>query len=443
MLYCFLDTNIFIQCQEIRDIDWKAELGASEICLVIAPVVFEELDVFKDNHKNRRKRDRARRSIELVESILDSPHRLVRDGVFLDIAPDLYRMEFGAYNLSPEYNDDRLVASAIGWSHQHSDDDLILVSHDSGPRMKARQRELQVKKLSEKYRLPDQLDPRDKEIRELKSKLAQIENAQPKLQLGFRDSMGKLVNFLHASNDFSQALISDAELNAIIETKQGELQYVRQEQSIESDRLSSLAVFASLSKFVTNSQIDEYYRQLEVYLEGYRDYLLDESLASIFPHRSIEVHLVLQNAGSTPAQNVEVRLDVQGCSEILLQVPEVPPYEPSPPAKPEPRLPFDFGPYDRSILPYLGYGIHNNDIDLGPPWEEWTRETDSSGTAWFEYKIAKLPHHRNCDIEEIYLMFYKDNDFPETVTIDYEVTADNMVDMLAGSLTVIVNKDTP
>jgi len=40
-------------------------------------------------------------------------------------------------------------------------------------------------------------------------------------------------------------------------------------------------------------------------------------------------------------------------------------------------------------------------------------------------------------------MFYKDNEFPETVTIEYEVTADNTVNMLAGNLTVVVSKEPP
>lgn len=443
MLYCFLDTNIFIHCKDIQDIDWKAELGASAVCLVIAPVVFEELDEFKDNHKDDRKRNRARRAINFLESVLDSSDKVMREGVSLGYAEELQSIEFSIYNLNANNNDDRLVASAICWSHKHSDDEIVLVSHDSGPRMKAKRIGLAAKKLSDKCSLPDQRDPRDKEIRELKSQLARIENAQPKLQLGFRDSNGQLISFLRTSNDFSRSLISDAELDDLIALQCENLQSMRQDQPIANDRLSAFSVTAFTAKVITSSQIEEYKRELDEYPEHLRTYLLDKSLAHVFTHRSVQLNLVLMNEGSTPAQNIEISLDFRGSSEVLIQVPEIPPIEPRPPAKPEPRSLLDFHASDRSILPYLDHRLHGNNIDVGPPGEEWNRATDISGAARFEYGIAKLPHHKSCDIEEIYLMFYNECEFPETVAIKYEVTADNMVDMLTGELTVIVHQSSP
>ncbi|MCY4540763.1 MAG: PIN domain-containing protein [Chloroflexi bacterium] len=443
MRYCFLDTNIFIHCQDIKDIDWQSELGVSEICLVIAPVVFEELDVFKDDPRNNRKRNRARSAINFLETVLDSPDQTVRDGVTLEYAEEMPAIEFGIYNLNSNNNDDRLVASAICWSQTHVNSELILVSHDSGPRIKAKQRGLHARELTDKYKLPDQLDPRDKEIREFKSKLAQIENAQPKLQLGFWDSMGKLVTYLHASNDFSKSLISESELEDLLQTERDKSQYVPIAQPIDNDQLPVFSTLATFRKTVTNSQIDEYYRNVDDFLERYREYLVDISLARVFPHRSILLNLVLMNEGSIPAQNVEIRLDVEGSSKVLLQVPEAPPYEPSPPAKPEPRSLFDFGAYDRNLLPYLGHGIHGNNIDLGPPWEEWTREEDSSGLSWYEYGIKKIQHHRSRDMEPLYLCLNECDKFPVTVGVAYEVTADNLVDMLTGDLTVIVNQSAP
>ena len=198
MLYCFLDTNIFIHYQNIKDIDWNAELGESKVCLVIAPVVFEELDQFKDDHRNSRKRDRARKAIKLMESTLNSTDLTVREGVSLAYADELSHSDFGVNNLSPNNKDDRLVACAIRWSHKHSDDELTLVSHDSGPRRKAKRLGLAAKELSQKYRLPDQLDPRDKEIRELKNEVLKFQNTQPKLQLGFANSNGKIDKLLRA-----------------------------------------------------------------------------------------------------------------------------------------------------------------------------------------------------------------------------------------------------
>lgn len=194
MQYCFLDTNIFIHCQDIKDIDWKAELGAAEVCLVIAAVVFEELDVFKDDPRNDRKRNRARRAISFLEAVLDTPDQAVRDGVTIEFAEEMQAYEFGVYNLNSNIGDDGLVACAIRWSQEHSDDELTLISHDSGPRMKARRLDLRVQKLSEKYRLRDQLDAKDKKIHKLTNEIRGLRSSQPRLQLGFADSNGEIVN---------------------------------------------------------------------------------------------------------------------------------------------------------------------------------------------------------------------------------------------------------
>ena len=211
MLYCFLDTNIFIHCQDITNIDWNDELGASEVCLVIAPVVFEELDVFKDDPRNMRKRDRAREAISLLESKLDSKDHIVRKGVTLTYAEGLPHKEFGVYNLAPGNNDDRLVASAIQWTHRHSDNDLILISHDSGPRLKAKQRKMQAKRLSDKYRLPDKLDSRQKEIKRLEKELSELQTKQANLKLGILNQEKEILQELHVEVDCHETPLSRTE----------------------------------------------------------------------------------------------------------------------------------------------------------------------------------------------------------------------------------------
>ena len=48
MLYCFLDTNIFIEFKDITEIDWLAELSCSEVCLMVTSVVVSELRFLKE-----------------------------------------------------------------------------------------------------------------------------------------------------------------------------------------------------------------------------------------------------------------------------------------------------------------------------------------------------------------------------------------------------------
>ncbi|MCY3978653.1 MAG: PIN domain-containing protein [Chloroflexi bacterium] len=443
MLYCFLDTNIFLEFKQIKDIKWLIALGTAEVCLVVTSVVLRELDKHKTGNSNRLRR-RARNTISFFKSLDRRADNEIRPNVTLRFdLTEPKRLTLEKHNLSADVNDDLLIAKALEFRSLQDSEGVAIVTDDTVVQFKAEGYGLDVPVLSEKNRLPHEINPLEQENRELKNELLKLQHSQPKLQLGFRDSDGNLVTFLHASNDFSQSLISKAELDALIELKCINLPPMREERPITNDRLLASPVSALTAKVVTSSQIEEYNRKLEEYPKHLREFLLEKSLANVFPHRSVRLNLVLINEGSVPAQNVEIRLNHQDTFKVLPQVPEVPPYEPSPPAKPEPRSRFDFDSSLTGSLAALTYGIHGNDIDLGPLWEEWTRETDNSGSVWYEYGIAKLQHHRSQDIETLHLMFGEHDDYPITATVDYEVTADNMVEILTGSLTVVVKKEPP
>ncbi len=440
MLYCFLDTNIFHEFKPITEIDWVNEMGTSEVCLVVTSVVVQELDKHKSGNNSRLKK-KARKWTAFLENLDVRSDNEIRRNVTLRL--DLSEPKentFHEYNLSANVADDRLLAKAIEFAKQNESDNVAVISDDSAVRLKARGHNLIVPTLSENNRLEHESDPVIQELNQLRIEIARLQNTQPKLRLGFRDAIGNLSNLLHTNNDFSMSLISKAELDNLIKSKRDKLQYLREERPLDNDLLSAFASTALFSKVVTGSQIDQYYCKLEEYLEHYRDYLLDSSLAHVFPHRSIQLNLFLMNEGSIPAQNVEIRLEVQGSGNVLFHVPEVPPYEPSPPAKPKPRSLSDINPFLPGNLAALDYGIGGFDADLGPPWEEWTCEDDSSGLNWYEYGIKKLQHHRSRDLEPLYLWFHECDDFPVTAGVKYEVTADNVVDMLTGNLTVIVNQ---
>ena len=441
MLYCFLDTNIFLEFKHIKEVNWVKELDSSAVCLVITSVVVRELDKHKTSNRNRL-RKRAHKTLTFIESLDTKKDNTIRENV--DLRFDLSepkRATIDHNNLSTDVADDILIAKALEFANQHRDYKVAIVTDDAAVRLKSRGFDIDAKQLSEGCRLPDETDPLEKENRELRNENQRLQNAQPKLHLGFQDSSGKLVNCEYASNDFSKSLVSEVELDDLLQTVRVNLQSFGKEQPIDYDQSSFLATLPTFLTTVTKSQMDEYYRNVDKYLESYREYLLDNSLAVVFPHRSIELSFVLKNEGSAPAQNVEVRLDSSGCSDILLNVPEMPQDVPTPPAKPKPRPPLGISTIDHGIVPYFGYGTNSNVIESGPLWEVWKRETDNSGAAWFNYRIAKLQHHRSRDIQSIYVMVDNDAEFPATVTIEYEITADNMVKILNGSLTVVVNKD--
>ena len=67
MLYCFLDTNIFLEFRPLDEIPWCKELNAAEVCLVITSVVMRELDKQKSSNR-RRKSKRAQAALSFLEN---------------------------------------------------------------------------------------------------------------------------------------------------------------------------------------------------------------------------------------------------------------------------------------------------------------------------------------------------------------------------------------
>ena len=402
MLYCYLDTNIFHEFKPITEIDWLQELDTSEVCLLVTSIVVQELDKHKAGNNNRLKK-KARKWIAFLEGLDDRTDNELRQNVALRF--DLSEPKDGTFNecnLSASVADDRLLAKALEFATQNKSDKVAVVSEDAAVRLKARGYDLYVPTLSEVYRLDQEADPLVQENRELKNKLLKLENSQPKLLLGFRDSMGDIAKVLHISNSFAHQLLGDAELNILIQKKRDKLEYVEERKPIDQSYASSVVDLSVFRKTITQSQIDKYNEEVEEYLQDYRDYRLQESRVSVFPHQSIDLDPVLQNEGATPARNVEVRLFVHGSSEIdvLAEVPKLSPFEPRPPVRPEPRSLFAIDPVFARDLSFFSPGLNGTDIDFGPPWEEWTHETNNSGLHWHEYGIKKLQHHRSRDLEK-------------------------------------------
>jgi hypothetical protein len=45
----FLDTNVFLECKNLEDLDWKNAVGADDIRLVVPMTVVNELDKLKND----------------------------------------------------------------------------------------------------------------------------------------------------------------------------------------------------------------------------------------------------------------------------------------------------------------------------------------------------------------------------------------------------------
>jgi hypothetical protein len=115
LVYCLLDTSIFIECKPFGQINWPSLLDTKQVCLLVASPVLDELDRHKEDNPRRYKRERAQRVIrDLVaarKSSLPSGEHGVRDGVRLRFLNDPRMDQYPELDRTDK--DARIIASAL------------------------------------------------------------------------------------------------------------------------------------------------------------------------------------------------------------------------------------------------------------------------------------------------------------------------------------------
>jgi hypothetical protein len=183
----FPDTNLFIQCRSLEEIDWSLVSDAQVIELLVSRPVQAEIDRQKGKGAGRLGK-RARAAMSLFRRALDLPNeRLqVREGtpaVFLqlrqDLKPDLAlsdRLDYGE-------RDDQLVGIAAAFARDNPDVSVRVLTHDTGPMLSAKNAGLPYIAIPDAWLLAPETDEQDKALAALQSQLARYQRAEPAFEL--------------------------------------------------------------------------------------------------------------------------------------------------------------------------------------------------------------------------------------------------------------------
>lgn len=187
----FPDTNAFIQLRDLKDLPWLELFPeADEVCLLIARSVVQELDKHKVS-TNSRRRDRARAALKLIDAASESSDRsiVLRDKsvrVVLNV-PKRIKPEWDHWpELEPAAPDDQLVAAAATFGNG-----AVLLSHDSGPRISARDIGLLAIDPPTSWLLPLEQSDHERKIGRLERELKQARSKSPEISITFPQSDGE------------------------------------------------------------------------------------------------------------------------------------------------------------------------------------------------------------------------------------------------------------
>ena len=183
ILYLFPDTNLFIQCSPLPEIDWTRWDDFDEVRLLICRPVQREIDNQK-NRGNDRVGQRARKTSRIFRDIAtgEDGYEVIRESsprVELHLealgrpSPELEdRLDYGK-------PDDEIVGCCYEYSREHSPSDVRLLTHDGGPMMTARSLGLPFEPIPEDWILPPENSPAERENARLREEVNRLRKVEP------------------------------------------------------------------------------------------------------------------------------------------------------------------------------------------------------------------------------------------------------------------------
>jgi rRNA-processing protein FCF1 len=415
----FIDTNVYMHYKPIEEIPWPQLLDCDTVRVVVPRITVRELDSKKDSHTNQRVKDRIRRVLGQFEAWFPQGETGISRGVTITRYSKLLKFNLVEKDLDPVRNDDVLIATILQYREEHPEVEVVLITQDTGPRLTATDHGIDVYRLEEAdYRIREDLDPQEKELRELKRQLQRYESASPKLRLGFAP---------YGDAHAVETIRPPQEMPALaVERKLTQLQAIVPEGRVTYHPLVPMAP--------SREQIERYNQQRKVFFAQCEVYMRNQWVHQNKRRRTIKLLLLALNDGTAPGDDLNLYLHFPDGfklfdEETLPAAPE----EPKPPREPKSLMDSSIPDADMSLL----------HAAIAPSREQPNAVTVSiqkTKSYDMHIKLKRVQHGVPEKLPELYVEF-DSYESASSFGIDYEIRAANLLDPVPGRLGVIVEKE--
>ena len=413
-VFAFIDTNVLLHYRFFRDVNWATELRADTATLVFAPVVVEELDKRKWAGP-RRDRLRAKNVLKALKDLgLSATPVTMRPSVeIMALDEEPADAHFTRHRLQPRVSDDRLLASVLAFKEVDSGNAAVLVlTADIGLSIKAPTRQIAVVAPDERLQRDEGPDETERELEAARRDLAALRAVAPRLRLTLAGETVRK-HQVRRFGEFGAGRLGDLleawrSKHPHVEPTPGSIVVPGVVGRISLGGYSGLPGRWSETEAVEhNAEIDRVYGEYEAFLRRW-----PAQLNAL--ERCVEFRFVLENAGTAPADDVDLLISAGANGKWLEEIPELP----TAPEVPKPRDPLDFGivrpleSFDPGILRRV-----NDPID-GP-------NTLGDEPQSVQYTVKRVKHHVPCDLPVVYFQFDSDQDV-RSFTVTYRLVAANI-----------------
>ena len=318
---------------------------------------------------------------------------------------------------------------------------------DLGLKLKARSRQIEVLTLPDELKLPEEPDPNEIRIKKLEAKVRELSAALPELRIAFDDgsdhkrfrvfkvqelSPGIIDPCLAQVRDHYPKLSTSTGLSAA----PGSGPDLVYGQLAEKPR-----AFTAPFKRLAPEDISRYNDQLESFYHEYTEFLPQLWEYQATCARQVEIELRLCNAGTAPADDIDVALHFpDGFSVRDSDKRGGPPIPPEPPGIPVPWILKHLGMGNwRMLQRHINPMAHFRMPDIGPLGNVSGPDIRKSGSYDVGFQVRRLKHGFSEPMAPLLLTF-DSFDSAQSFQIDYRINAANMPRESEGQLHVIIDK---
>jgi PIN domain-containing protein len=444
----FLDANIWLHFLPVEDIDWCTVASAAAVEIIVLPVLVDELDKLKDSGSTTRTRERARRALRMIENWNETADTRVRSNVTGRLWFPRVALDVAEFGLDASRGDDRLLAQICTFVRERQPSAAILITNDTGPRLKARRLGIIALEPAEELQLPAELDGVERENRELKRQLERARAMLPKLALrivggadsGKRIDVSGLRRPACGRDESIASALAYAEALAPTNTQPSVDDPPCDSPNQAGVKLSDLERMLAQLHPVPASEYERYARERESYfLEVSR--VAGEKWDMLHRKgRTFTLVLELENSGSGPADDIGIFVHIPDGPDVREHkaVEEAP--DPKPPVRPKTQnelMLSSLMSFGHAKLTIPDYSFSDLRRLTKPPANVSGLTIKRSNSFDVELHARRLKQHERVRIVSLDLEFSA-VETAESITVSYRLNCATLPDPVVDDVHVVI-----
>lgn len=210
-LCLFPDTNVFIQCRPLEELDWSEWAEFEEVHLIVCRTVQREIDNQK-TRGNDRVAQRARKTNSLFRDIIQKGHKVIReDGPLVKLILGSSSVPSNKLKGRLDYSnpDDEIVGFLYKYKQQYPEADVRLLTHDTGAMVTAKSLDLPFVPVKDDWLLTPESNAIERENRQLKEEINRLRKAEPQFRIKCVDENDTEVSALNIECQVYEPLTKD------------------------------------------------------------------------------------------------------------------------------------------------------------------------------------------------------------------------------------------